>query len=176
MAVSDRVAVVQGDITLQNVDAVVNAANSGLVGGGGVDGAIHRAAGPELMAACRQLGGCPEGEARTTPGFNLPAKGIIHAVGPIWQGGGRGEARILASAYRRSLEEARRLGAQSVAFPAISTGAYGYPAHKAAAVAVDTVLDFLKDNPVPAEVRLVCFSKVSAEIFRRCLEQHPGKD
>jgi O-acetyl-ADP-ribose deacetylase len=132
---------VLGDIIAVEVDAVVNAANSALAGGGGVDGAIHRAAGAaELHAACAALGGCAPGDAKATPGFGLPAAHIVHTVGPVWHGGNRGEAHVLASCYRRSLEVAAELGARSVAFPAISTGVYGYPADQAAAVAVGTVV------------------------------------
>lgn len=169
MNAAARVHVLVGDITQEKADAVVNAADSRLQGGGGVDGAIHRAAGPELMVACRKLGGCSPGDAKSTPGFNLPAKWIIHTVGPVWQGGGHNEAAVLASAYRRSLEEAQRLGAVSVAFPAIATGVFGYPREEAAATAVAAVLDFLERHPLPAEVRLVCFSEASAEAHRRCL-------
>lgn len=170
---AQRLRIMEGDITRQAVDAVVNAANEGLLGGGGVDGAIHRAAGPELLAACRPLGGCPTGEAKVTPGFRLPARYVIHTVGPVWRGGMHGEARLLASAYRRSLEEAVGVKARVVAFPAISTGVYGYPAREAAHIAVATVLDFLRDHPEPDEVRLVCFSPASRmaheEALRECL-------
>src|SRR5438067_498111 len=127
---------VVGDLTLQRVDAIVNAANSALAGGGGVDGAIHRAGGPEIMAACRPLGGCATGDAKATTGGELPARWVIHAVGPVWRGGAEGEPELLASAYRRSLEVAAELGARSVALPAISCGVYGYPAELAAPIAV----------------------------------------
>jgi O-acetyl-ADP-ribose deacetylase len=151
-----RMELVQGDITTQEVDALVNAANSSLRGGGGVDGAIHRAAGPELLAECRQLGGCPPGEARATQGYRLPARWVIHTVGPVWRGGAAGEPEVLASCYRRSLDLAVELGARSVAFPAISTGVYGYPLDAAASVAVDTVGAFT--GPVDL-VRFVVFDQ-----------------
>jgi O-acetyl-ADP-ribose deacetylase (regulator of RNase III) len=151
------VRVTRGDITALAVDAVVNAANSALLGGSGVNGAMHRAAGPELLAACQRLGGCPTGEAKATPGFRLPARWVIHAVGPVWAGGDRGEAELLASCYRRSLEVADELGAASVAFPAISTGIYGYPSAEAAAIAVATVCS------TPTAVREIVLCAFDAE-------------
>ncbi|HXY94045.1 MAG TPA: O-acetyl-ADP-ribose deacetylase [Acidimicrobiia bacterium] len=153
-----------GDITAEHVDAVVNAANTSLLGGGGVDGAIHRAAGPELLAACRQLNGCAFGDAKATPGFGLPARFVIHTVGPIWRGGDAGEARLLASCYRRSLEVADELGARSVAFPAISTGAYGYPLGEATQIAVDTVRATITSVEL---VRFVCFDAALHERYVR---------
>jgi O-acetyl-ADP-ribose deacetylase (regulator of RNase III) len=149
-----KLEVAQGDITVQDLDAIVNAANSSLLGGGGVDGAIHRAAGPELVAACRLLGGCATGDAKATPGFGCSARWIIHTVGPVWRGGSRGEPELLASCYRRALEVATGLGARTVAFPAISTGIYGYPLEDAATVAVETVRNF--DGPIDL-VRFVAF-------------------
>lgn len=162
-----RIVVVEGDITRQAVDAIVNAANSSLLGGGGVDGAIHRAAGPGLLAECRALGGCPAGEARITGGHGLPARHVIHTVGPVWRGGERGEDELLASCYRASLELAVRHGIRTIAFPSISTGAYGFPMERAAAIAVRTVRDFVAAHEDLAEVRLVCFGPEAAEIHRR---------
>jgi len=153
----------QGDITAQEVDAVVNAANQALAGGGGVDGAIHRAAGHrQLQEACQALGGCQTGDAKATPGFGLRARWIIHAVGPRWRGGDKGEADALASCYRRSLEVADELGARSVAFPAISTGIYGYPPEQAARIAVETV----RSTPTAVElVRLVAFDEATHRLY-----------
>jgi O-acetyl-ADP-ribose deacetylase (regulator of RNase III) len=159
-----RLEAVLGDITAQAVDAVVNAANSSLLGGGGVDGAIHRAAGPELLDACRALGGCPTGEAKATPAFGLPARWVIHTVGPVWRGGAAGEAELLASCYRRSLEVADQLGARSVAFPAISTGVYGYPADQAAAIAVETIRSVAATTSVEL-VTLVAFDDRTRALY-----------
>ncbi len=163
-----RLEVVLGDITSQPVDAVVNAANPSLLGGGGVDGAIHRAAGPELLAACRPLGGCLPGDAKATPGFGLPARWVIHTVGPVWRGGGEDEPELLASCYRRSLEVADELGARSVAFPAISTGVYGYPPAEAATIAVDTLRAAAADSKVELVV-LVAFNQPTVDLYEERL-------
>jgi O-acetyl-ADP-ribose deacetylase (regulator of RNase III) len=167
----DRVRVIVGDITTLDVDAIVNAANTSLLGGGGVDGAIHRAAGPELLAACRLLGGCSTGDAKITPGFNLPARFVIHTVGPIWQGGGHGEAELLASCYRRSLEVALEHGLATVAFPAISTGVYRYPGDLAAGIAVRTVAGTLRAAPSLQAVTLCCFDEPTAQRHREAMAQ-----
>src|SRR6201996_7657268 len=158
--------VVRGDITKLEVDAIVNAANTSLLGGGGVDGAIHRAAGPDLLTACRALHGCATGDAKATPGFRLPAKWVFHAVGPVWHGGTQNEERLLASCYRRCLELAREHKAESIAFPAISTGIYRFPPEQAAQIAVRTV----KENAAGiAVVQFVCFNDTTLEIYSQLL-------
>ena len=159
----DRIEVIQGDITKLEVDAIVNAANSTLLGGGGVDGAIHRAAGPRLLEACRAVGGCPTGEARITPGFDLPATWVIHAVGPVWRGGGQGEAALLAGAYRASLARLREAGGISIAFPAISTGIYGYPVAEATRIAVSTC----RAAGADLDITFACFDPATLAAYEK---------
>lgn len=167
-----RVDLVEGDITLQDTEAIVNAANSRLAGGGGVDGAIHRAGGPEIMEECRKIGGCPTGEARITTGGRLKARYVIHTVGPVYRDGKRGEAELLSSCYRNSLDLAREKGIKSIAFPSISTGAYGYPLEDAASIAIKTVIDYLKDHTEIGLVRFVLFGKKAYKAYEKALKEH----
>lgn len=161
----ERIEVVEGDITKLHVDAIVNAANNSLLGGGGVDGAIHRAAGPELLEECKKLGGCPTGEAKITKGYRLPAKWIIHTVGPIWQGGSNNEDELLAKCYRNSLKLAVKYGIKTIAFPAISTGAYGFPLERATKIAIREIKRFLETDSFIEKVILVCFNKSTYECY-----------
>lgn len=161
----DRLEIVHGDITEQHVDAIVNAANNSLRGGGGVDGAIHKAAGPGLLAECLELNGCPTGEARMTGGYNLPAKWVIHTVGPVWRGGKSGEDDLLASAYRNSLALAASEGVKTIAFPSVSTGAYGFPLERAATIAVREIRRFLAKDPSIECVTIVCFGQKTYDAY-----------
>lgn len=170
-SVNDRsLDLIEGDITDEGTDAIVNAANRALAGGGGVDGAIHAAGGPSIMAECRRIGGCPTGDAVASGAGRLRARHVIHAVAPVWRGGGQGEAELLASAYRRSLEVADELGDRSVAFPSLGTGAYGYPAEQAARIALRTVLDYLQTDTEIQQVRFVLFSSQMLRAFEQALQ------
>lgn len=162
---SNRIEVIQADITNLNVDAIVNAANRSLLGGGGVDGAIHRAAGPELLEATKKLNGCETGSAKITPGFRLPAKYVIHAVGPVWKGGNSNEPELLRKAYKTSLELAEKNNCKTIAFPNISTGVYGYPKEKAANIAIDTTKEFLEKHHLPEKVLFVCFDDENYKLY-----------
>lgn len=168
---AERIRALQADITTLAVDAIVNAANSSLRGGGGVDGAIHRAAGPELLAECRRIGGCPTGQAVITGGYRLPARHVIHTVGPVWAGGSRGEPELLAACYRNSLALARHHALASIAFPAISCGVYGYPLAQAAGIAVREVRQFLAASESPHQVLLVCYSGEHLSVYLEALAE-----
>lgn len=169
-----RLELARGDITTERVDAIGNAANAALRGGGGVDGAIHRAAGPELLQECKEIGGCPTGEARITKGYRLPARYVIHTVGPVWHGGDRGEPEKLAACYRNSLELAAQNGVRTIAFPGISTGVYGYPLEDATRLAMKTVKDCLAELPGIEEVRFVTFGERATAVAKRTLAELQG--
>ena len=169
---SGRIKIVQGDITSEHVDAIVNAANRTLLGGGGVDGAIHRAAGPDLLAECRKIGGCETGEAVITKGYRLPAEWVIHTVGPVWSGGAHGEAELLASCYRNVLRLASEHGLRTIAFPSISTGAYRYPVEEASRIAVRAVWGFMSAYDAIDEVRFVCFDERTYDAYSKALREH----
>ena len=166
----DRIEIIQGDITKQASDAIVNAANTSLLGGGGVDGAIHRAAGPELLAECRTLHGCRTGEAKITRGYRLPARFVIHTPGPIWHGGSSGEEELLASCYRNCLRLAAENGCKTVDFPSISTGVYHFPLEKASRIAISTIAEFLETHPEIERVRMVCFDERTRGFYQAALE------
>ena len=172
--IRSRITIIKGDITKEETDAIVNAANSTLLGGGGVDGAIHRAAGPELLAECAGLGGCPPGEAKTTAAYRLPAKFVIHTPGPVWHGGTHGEAELLKACYSNSLSLANEAHCRSIAFPGISTGVYGYPALEAAQIAVETVCQWPQN--LPEDVIFCCFSDVALTIYREILNAPKCRD
>jgi len=173
-AIKNRIEVIEGDITKQRVDAIVNAANTTLLGGGGVDGAIHRAAGPELLEECRTLGGCPTGQAKITSGYRLTAKWVIHTVGPVWRDGTQGEDELLANCYRNSLALAERHGVRTIAFPSISTGAYRFPLERATRIAVNETKRFLERNQSVEKVVFVCFGQDAFETYQRIVKEIAG--
>ena len=166
-----KIEIIQGDITKQAVDAIVNAANCSLLGGGGVDGAIHRAAGPQLLAECRTLGGCKTGEAKITKGYNLPAKHVIHTPGPVWHGGNKNEPALLASCYRSCLELASENGCKTVDFPSISTGVYHFPLEKASEIAIRSIAEYMYEHPEIERVRMVCFDERTKKYYDSALEK-----
>ena len=171
MVEENRIEIIEGDITRLQVGAIVNAANESLLGGGGVDGAIHRGAGPKLLEECRTLGGCPTGQAKITKGYNLPAKWVIHTVGPIWRGGNQGEPDLLAGCYRNSLNLAAENEIGSIAFPSISTGAYGYPIEPACRIALSAALELLESEALPERIIFCCFGTRDYEVYRVALQE-----
>jgi O-acetyl-ADP-ribose deacetylase (regulator of RNase III) len=171
MIMKERIGLVDGDITKQQVDAIVNAANNSLLGGGGVDGAIHRAAGPELLEECRMLNGCPTGEAKITKGYRLPAKFVIHTVGPIWRGGNSNEDQLLENCYKNSLKRAVENEIKTIAFPSISTGVYGFPIERASCIALKTVKAFLEKNESIKKVTFVCFGSHDYQVYQRAIKE-----
>jgi O-acetyl-ADP-ribose deacetylase len=166
-----RIEIAQGDITNQKVDAIVNAANTTLLGGGGVDGAIHRAAGPELLEECRRLNGCPTGDAKITGGYNLPAQYVIHTVGPVWRDGKHNEDQLLASCYRKSLALAEKNNVRTIAFPSISTGAYGFPIERATRIALTEITNYLKESSQLERVVVVCFDKMTHDCYSQAVKE-----